>query len=219
MIRLGLFQKFTPEELQGMLSMTHAQRCAVNAGLDEQGGSILGGNGRTSRRSKGAPRIPTLEEQFQLSDASPSGLVYRMGGLKSTATAGCMRAKVWPADADQRSQVMWPPVYTVAVVAGFVPIPGLDDAWEMVLVQHHCSAIRAYLQRLEQIKLLEIHMGLRVPAEDEAPRPRKVPRGQAAKRAREQEPVIRAILNGEEVPDVYPDATPESAEESACAVA
>lgn len=219
MIRLGLHQQFTQEELQGMVGLTRAQREAVNDGLDQQGGRILGGNGRTSRRSKGAPRVPALQEQFQLSDTSPSGLVYSMGGLKSTATAGCMRAKVWPVDADQRDEVMWPPVYTVAVIAGFVPILGLDDAWEMVLVEHQCSAIRRYLQRLEQIRLLEIHMGLRVAAEDEAPKPRKAPRGQAAKRAREQEPVIRAILNGEEVPDVYPDATPESAEESACAVA
>lgn len=151
------------DELAQVALMSFSQRCAVNDGLDQQGATLQGSSGSTTR-SKTEPVPPAIHETFALSDTSASGVVFRVMGRPSRAMAGCPSHVLWPADPEQPKPVVYPLSFRVPVIVGYVPVLGLEDGWEAVMFSVPCSKIREHLLLLQEIELLEQHMKEQVQA-------------------------------------------------------
>lgn len=118
-------------------------------------------SGMTSRNQR--PEIKPWNEEYALSDTSPSGLVYLVCGSPSTAVAGCPKEITWPYDKSMARHCIWPRNYTMSVIVdwegedlgGFMrwdPVLETVPAWTVreILLEH--------AERERQIQLLEQHL-------------------------------------------------------------
>lgn len=112
-------------------------------------------------RSK-VPVIKPWQDEYVLSDTSPSGLRYVMNGLPSVV-AGCPIEITWPHDKSMAQHCIWPRNYHVSVIVDW---EGTDLGgfmhWDMQLETVPSWVVREILmehaERAQQIELLEQHL-------------------------------------------------------------
>lgn len=119
------------------------------------------GRGAVANRNQ-KPVIKPWHEEYALSDTSPCGLVYIVGGSPSTVPAGCVKEITWP-DQSMKRQCIWPRNFSTSVIVDY---EGTDLGgfikWDMVLETVPAWTVRGILlecaERERQIRLLEQHM-------------------------------------------------------------
>lgn len=116
---------------------------------------------RIEARNK-EPVIKPWQDEYILSDTSPSGLRYMVNGLPSVV-AGCPIEITWPPDKSMAQHCIWPRNYHVSVIVGW---EGTDLGgfmhWDMQLLTVPAWIVREILmehtEREQQISLLEQHL-------------------------------------------------------------
>lgn len=115
---------------------------------------------KVEARSK-APVIKPWQDEYVLSDTSPSGLRYVVNCLPSVV-AGCPTESTWPCT-DVSQRCIWPRNYCVSVIVGW---EGTDLGgfmhWDMQLLTIPAGVVREILMehadRAQQIEMLEQHL-------------------------------------------------------------
>ncbi|WP_224795789.1 hypothetical protein, partial [Pseudomonas fluorescens] len=108
------------------------------------------------------PEIKPWDEEFMLSDSSPSGLRLLVNGNPSVV-AGCAIELTWPHDKSMAEHCIWPRHYSTSVIVGW---EGTDlggfTKWDMQLETVSAWVVREILlehaARAQQIQLLEQHL-------------------------------------------------------------
>ncbi|EGH27386.1 hypothetical protein PSYMO_40200 [Pseudomonas amygdali pv. mori str. 301020] len=120
------------------------------------------GRGVAARRNQ-RPVIKPWQEEYALSDTSPSGMVYMLCGSPTKTVAGCPKEPTWPYDKSMAQHCIWPRNYNLSVIVDW---EGEDLGgfmkWDMVLETVPAWTVREILiehaERERQIHLLEQHL-------------------------------------------------------------